>query len=358
MDELPPVGVGGADYSPPVDAAPPAPPAPEPAAAPAAPAAPTDSFDAAPAAAQRNQGDQFNPAAQRDPQAEAVSRSLSQPPGYEQTQPAWRYGPNGFSPRGPEYRNPGPTNPRFDPTSERQVDGYLLGANGVRAPVGDFRTMSPITPSDRAEYDRSCTVPSIVVNGILNDTAGQTQLAQNVANRTGEGVVGVRNATFGVGADLGESAAQKLFGARIPATHTLANVLEREALQGNMLNVHAHSQGGLVTSSAVEMARSRLINQHGFTPEQAEQRLNNFTIHTYGAASRSYPDGPRYFHHIHNNDPVATVTGLGHERDYARHNITSPGRGAQFEYLNYGALNPHSAEAYVRNSRLGLPIRP
>ena len=52
------------------------------------------------------------------------------------------------------------------------------------------------------------------------------------------------------------------------------------------------------------------------------------------------------------------MTGLGHERDYARHRITSPGRGAQFEYLSYSAWNPHSSEAYIRNSLLGLPIRP
>ncbi|HVE81596.1 MAG TPA: hypothetical protein VND93_02060 [Myxococcales bacterium] len=367
MDELPPVGVGDAGFTPPVDAAPPAAPAAEPEAAPAAPAAPADSFtaasDAAAQPAQRDQGDQFSSVVGRDRLALALSQPPGPPPpGYEQTQPAWRYGPNGFSPRGTEvWSQPpgGPSTRRFDPNSEQQVDGYFLGANGVRAPVGDFRTMSPITPSDRSEYDRSCTVPTLVVNGILNDTAGQRQLAQNVADRTGTGVVGVRNSTFGAVPDVGEAAGEKLLNLQPPAAHSLANVLEREALQGNMLNIHAHSQGGLITSSAVEMARDRLVNQHGFTPEQAEQRLNNFTIHTYGAASRSYPDGPQYYHHINNNDPVATVTGLGMERDYARQRVTHPGRGAQFEYMNYwGGGNPHSAEAYLRSSRLGLPIRP
>ncbi len=72
----------------------------------------------------------------------------------------------------------------------------------------------------------------------------------------------------------------------------------------------ALSQGGLITSRALEDVKQHLIDD-GLSRAEAEARLSRINLETFGAAAWNYTDGPRYGHHVNALDPVSTLFGQG-----------------------------------------------
>jgi hypothetical protein len=271
------IGSGPVSRPEPPPPPPPPPPAAEAARPAAAPATPGDGFQAAggPAAAPRNQGDTF-----QGPELRAA-------------------------PPQAELRN-------HRPAPDTAFDGFIVTPNGVVNPRdtnGDnlpaFQPQGPQVPMEGRDPNPR---PAVFVNGINNTAMDNARSAQNLANALGQPVIGVHNATVNAAVDVGQAALQKA-GLTTAPDRTLAGYLTRELAAGRGVDVHLHSQGALVGSSAIQMTRDNLIRQHGLSPAEADRRLGMLNVRSYGGASTNWPQGPNYRHYINLADPVPRLFG-------------------------------------------------
>lgn len=228
---------------------------------------------------------------------------------------------------------------------ELATDGQFVGPNGVhptREAAGAFTPADGQQVSDRPVY---------FVNGIRTNAAEHGEAAQALADRTRQPVHAIHNATEGTFRDL-RQAVQDRSGAVTPATRTLSQEITRAVERGEPMEIHGHSQGAIQVSTAIGEVRNNLI-RGGMSPEQADQRLSNLNVHTYGGAATQYPDGPRYTHHINSRDPVANNFGLGTtatpglaSRGMTNPNVR-PGRGAVFDRQQQPG-DPHAFAGYLQ----------
>lgn len=185
-------------------------------------------------------------------------------------------------------------------------DGKFVGANGqtsnTAAGVQPVRPNNGTTPTGKTVF---------YVNGIQTDLAAQQASLQVIANRTGANVIGIHNSTEGFAKDVGQSALDKANLGTNPPVDTLANAIYNAAKKGEQINVLAHSQGGLITSRAVQNATNRL-REDGLSSKQARDLLSkSVNIQTFGGASLTYPPGPNYRHLVNTADPVPELLGKG-----------------------------------------------
>ncbi len=203
-------------------------------------------------------------------------------------------------------------------SKDKVNDGKQVYADGTTRPAG-----TPI--------ERDPSQPLVLhVNGIMTDLPGQQQALDAIAGQVPNAqVVGIHNATQGLLGDLGQAALDIFNKGSNPAVDSLADTMYAELEAGRPVHVMAHSQGGLVTSRAVEQVRQRLMMEGGLTPEQATARLNDVHIESFASAAPSWPDGPQYVHYINRADPVPGLVGLGAGPTEKGH----PGEGAQIHYF-------------------------
>jgi hypothetical protein len=178
----------------------------------------------------------------------------------------------------------------------RQFDGYFVDRKGQAFP--------PSTAMEEIEPLGESGNPDVVyINGILTDTQRQLEDMTRLA-KTGKRVVGVHNATAGVVRDLGQSIMDKVNRGPNSAVDTVKKLVRTATEVGNQLKLVAHSQGALVVSRAID----ELLEEEQVTREG----LDSISVDTYGGASYTYPNGPRYFHHMNLLDPVPMLMGAGY----------------------------------------------
>ncbi len=244
----------------------------------------------------------------------------------------------------------GAINP-FARSADSRNDGMLVGRGG--------QTFPPNTPLSQVPgYQPAGGVRNnetiIYTNGIQTDVAGQAASLQGIADTTGSRVVGVHNATDGFAADLRQCIQDKTDLGRNPAVDTLANTVYNELQAGRSVHLMGHSQGGLITSRALEHVQQRLRTEGGMTRAQAEQAMSNIRVETFGAAAGHYPDGPQYVHYINRADPVPTMFGLGQVSDRFDPRVDG-GRGNREVFFTEPHLNPinaHSFDSVYLNRRM------
>jgi hypothetical protein len=155
----------------------------------------------------------------------------------------------------------GAVNP-FGRSADSRNDGLMVGRGGQTFPPNTPLSQVPaFQPVDGVKNNTTI----IYTNGIQTDLAGQTASLQSIANTTGSRVVGVHNATDGFAADLRQCVQDKLDKGRNPAVDTLANTIYNELKAGNPVHLMGHSQGGLVTSRALQHVQQRLRAEDGMT---------------------------------------------------------------------------------------------
>ena len=101
------------------------------------------------------------------------------------------------------------------------------------------------------------------------------------------------------------------------ATNTLTRLMTQAAQSSGPVHVAAHSQGGIITSDALQQTKDNLRAQ-GMSAAQVEQTMSRFDVQTFGGAAASYPSGPNYTHVIHPGDPVSGPLGMGLPANAAR----------------------------------------
>ncbi|MDQ3263296.1 MAG: hypothetical protein M3Y59_06510 [Myxococcota bacterium] len=202
-------------------------------------------------------------------------------------------------------------------SSDKVHDGKQLYLDGSTRPAG-------------APLERDPSKPLVLqVNGISTTLNGQMSALKAVQAHTGAQVIGVHNATEGMLRDLGQAALDTANKGKNPAVDSLADTMYAELEAGRPVHIMAHSQGGLITSRAVEQVKQRLMMEGGMTSDQAEAKLQNVQIESFGSAAPSWPDGPQYVHYVNRADPVPTALGLGPGIP----GVGNPGEGAQVRYF-------------------------
>ena len=192
---------------------------------------------------------------------------------------------------------------------DRAFDGFFVGASGrTYPPSTPLREITPVLPrGGRVTTDETI----VYVNGISTTVAGQSASLRQIADRTGARVVGLHNATEGTFLDIIQSAGDTLDIGRNPAVDALADLVYDEITAGRTIHLMAHSQGGLITSRALQDVRNRLMIEDGLSRRDAERMLGRVRVETFGGAAGGYPDGPQYVHYVNRLDPVPSLFGLG-----------------------------------------------
>ncbi len=193
-----------------------------------------------------------------------------------------------------------------------QYDGALVGANGRAYPPDTPLSEIPMV---EPRNGRTSDQPIVYTNGINTTFEAHQQSLQEIADRTGQPVVGVYNATEGTFRDLVQSAADKYDIGNNPAVSTLANTVYNELRAGRDVHLMAHSQGALITSRALTDVQNRMRLEDGMTREQTQNAMRNMNVETFGGAASSFPDGPRYVHYVNSRDITPNATGLGRSLD-------------------------------------------
>jgi hypothetical protein len=221
-------------------------------------------------------------------------------------------------------------------------DGQFVGAGGKTFPPGTaLKDIPGVTPKNNP--NPSSTI--VYVNGINTTKDGQFSSLEAIAETTGSKVVGIHNATEGMGADLAQCVKDKLDKGTNPAVDTLADTLYSEIKAGRSVHVMAHSQGGLITSRALNHVYNRLRLEDGMSKEQAQKAMSKLEVETFGAAATRYPDGPQYVHYVNRGDPVPGLFGLGPVAD-KWNPIADGGKGSQVHHFNDFKLNPIAAHGF------------
>lgn len=202
-------------------------------------------------------------------------------------------------------------------TDDKKNDGAILYPDGTSAPAGSTIERDPSKPL------------VLQVNGISTDLQGQVSALEAVQEATGgeAQVVGIHNATEGMLRDLGQAALDTLGKGHNPAVDSLADQIVAELEAGRPVHVMAHSQGGLITSRALEQVKQQLMMEGGMTAEQATSAMNNIQVESFGSAAPSWPDGPQYVHYVNLLDPVPMGLGLAP-------GFGNPGEGAVVRHFS------------------------
>jgi pimeloyl-ACP methyl ester carboxylesterase len=234
-------------------------------------------------------------------------------------------------------------NSRSERPSDTVYDGMFVGANGrTYAPGTPLNQIPTVNPSNGSNTEETL----IFVNGINTTKDAQAANLQAIADRTGARVIGIHNSTEGMITDLAQCVTDKLDRGNNPPVDTLADTIYGEITAGRSVHLLAHSQGGLITSRALNRVQQRLRLEDGMSRADTERLLGLVQVETFGGASGHYPDGPQYVHYINRDDPVPSLFGLGWDID--RFNPTlDAGRGAQVHWFTDIHLNPiasHSLE--------------
>jgi hypothetical protein len=224
--------------------------------------------------------------------------------------------------------------------ADRVYDGQFVGAGGKTFPPGTaLKDIPGVTPKNNPNPAETI----VYVNGINTTKEGQSGSLEHIAETTGAKVVGIHNATEGMGADLIQCVKDKLDKGKNPAVDTLADTLYQEIKAGRSVHVMAHSQGGLITSRALDHVYNRLRLEDGMSKADAQKAMSKLNVETFGAAAMKYPDGPNYVHYVNRGDPVPDAFGLGPTKFNP---LTDGGKGSVVHRFNEFYANPIAAHGF------------
>ncbi|RKG57717.1 hypothetical protein D7X30_19735 [Corallococcus sp. AB011P] len=214
---------------------------------------------------------------------------------------------------------------------DKAYDGKIMGKGGQA-----FDASTPLSQIPAYEPKGGVKQPGtiIYVNGMMTDKAGQETTMQAIADKTGQKTIGIHNSTEGFFKDLGQCITDKMDKGKNPAVDTLADSLYSELKAGRDVHLMAHSQGGLITSRALNDVAKRLRIEDGLSPAQVQEKLGKVSVETFGAAAATYPDGPKYVHYVNDKDPVPGLFGLGTSGKGPLDLLKHAGKDAKIRYFS------------------------
>ena len=203
-------------------------------------------------------------------------------------------------------------------------------------------SIKPISPKDG-----SSKKPVYFINGIDNTPEDADQSAQLLADLLGRPVARIYNKSDGrflnvPFADIWE--AGKLKAGLLkdnPAVQTLVDSILKDLKNGESVQIHAHSEGAIMTSVALGIIRE-------MDPDFFVKNANKISVFTYGGAASTYPEGPAYNHMTYTTDPVPTLTGGKRTSEDIPFETTQRNFLVQYIRDKLGfSLEHHKAKAYL-----------
>lgn len=222
---------------------------------------------------------------------------------------------------------------------EGQIDGFIVGDNGVAVRGTEpFSSVDAVVPSTGKPQ-----ALAIFVNGVGNTAKDQADEMHSLADSTGLEFLGVHNSTGGLVADVGEAILQKLgFDRNARPAEELAKVILERLESSQPLKLFAHSQGALMLSEALRHVKDALMKKGAPLPK-AEAMMSDLEVETYATAAGTFPDGPKYVHYINDNDFVPSWFGTSDPR---QPNRPAPAWGRWID----GALGSVGIDTHVGSS--------
>lgn len=215
--------------------------------------------------------------------------------------------------------------------NDSKYDGAFVGANpkaySSEGAVGqawssktDWTKIDGVKPNNGKTASGKC----LYINGMNTSIGRQSTSLQEIANSTGQEVIGIHNSTDGFVKDVAQCLKDKMNIGNNGAHKTLTDAIYNhvKAHPDEPLNIVAHSQGGIITSRALRDVKNRLRLEDGMSGPDVDKALANVRVQTAGAAAVQYPSGPQYLHHVNTLDPVPQAFGsaiLGGLTDPGKH---------------------------------------
>ena len=225
----------------------------------------------------------------------------------------------------------------------KAYDGFLVGGDGnAYAPGTAIEDVPPVRPSGGKGQGTL-----VFVNGVGESRASNKSHLQEIANGTGMNVVGLYNASEGHLKDLLQAVGDVFDLGTNKAVDSLADMVYSKLSAGEPVRVMAHRQGAIITGRALTDVKNSLMLEDGLTKAEAEAKLAQVGVETFGGAGLNFPDGPRYVHYVNRADVVPMGFGVGNPLAHA-------GKGAKV--VKFGWPNPfgmfngaHSTSTYFKH---------
>ena len=215
------------------------------------------------------------------------------------------------NPRSPLNRTPFLLH-QHDSMSSFQSGRESSASTGAIAGVPDGGLTGPFYPASwmgRHKNTENALKDSgnvtVYVNGVLTSLDVHRKAAQQLADQLEKPVVGIYNASDGLG-DFAQCVQDKIgvagLGTKNAATRTLVGVVQRH---GAGLHIVAHSQGSIIVSEALRLARDG-----DSAKKQPGVSLKTIDVTTFGNAAWTMPKGLGGQHHyVFDDDVVPMLAG-------------------------------------------------
>lgn len=238
------------------------------------------------------------------------------------------------------------------PWAEQCLD-TLLAPKGIQPDDGNFMgqdcPQSSKTPPTSGTKPKGCvasgkTFPKIIyTNGINTSAEAACATMHKIADTRCAEVVGIYNATDGIGGDVA-NANRKINGdTKDPAAIALASLVQDMAEHGDQINMYAHSEGGLNAQTGLGLAREQMNIEHGqaFT----NTAMRGINVNSFGTAKRGWPPGPTYRQFTNASDPVPHLIGAAQRGTRDRSFLDAPNT-SRYEFKNphWDPIDSHSMD--------------
>ncbi|MGF6213689.1 hypothetical protein [Comamonas sp. 4034] len=202
------------------------------------------------------------------------------------------------------------------PLAEPCVD-YLLAPKGTQDRDGQYMGQgcptSSSTPPEEGAKPRGCAnsgkvFPKIIyTNGINTPPEAACATMHKIADSRCAEVIGVYNATDGIGGDVA-NANRKINGdSSDKAAQSLSQLVQDMSARGEKVTIFAHSEGGLNAQTGLGIAYEKMEKEHG--KGYANRAMQNMSVYSFGTAQRGWPTGPTYTQFTNFSDPVPHLIG-------------------------------------------------
>lgn len=196
-------------------------------------------------------------------------------------------------------------------------DGYFIGVDQRRdlamKPYPPGTSPGQVVPLTSRNLNFTSAKPIWFVNGILNhlDSADPRESTffktlQAIADRTGQPVIGLYNATNGFVSDVRQASFDIRGSLDNPATRSLANALYDQLAGGNEVHLMGHSQGTAIINQALNDVKRRFESQ-GLDHCQVLDKLSKVTAEIYGSPVYDFVNGPSYYHRCNYMDMICNA---------------------------------------------------
>ena len=242
---------------------------------------------------------------------------------------------------------------KLAPKGTQVDDGHYMGQDCPKS--SETPPVSGTKPKGCAGSGKA--FPKIIyTNGINTSAEAACTTMHKIADTRCAEVIGIYNATDGIGGDV-VNANRKINGDESdPAAQSLARLVQSMAARGEQINIYAHSEGGLNAQTGLRVAQQRMLVTNG--PEYTDKAMQGIHVNSFGTAQLGWPPGPIYRQFTNDSDPVPGLIGAAQRGTRGRSFEDAPNTSRnEFPAPNWNPIDSHSMDnAYLDQLNSLFPV--